>query len=204
MHPYTAPWSAEHQQLLVSELQQAGLDVQATWSRYDQPSEPAQANKFKLLVNGHQVIDQNYKDGVFTPDRLTPQQSTLVLGTLYRLGLISPPDYTVGILCGVLYAALYVLAVAPSLADISPLLLVASIITLCMSLLALSQLMGIGRSSTAPPSGKAMAWLGFPGVLLHAPGILLLLPLLKRSGHARLLRDARGASAQLQGATKSL
>jgi hypothetical protein len=180
-------------QSLIDDLQNTGLAVQPRWLKGKADSTPEQANNLILNLGEQQVFHQVQHMAKLHPESLSESQQKKLFAALQRQGMLKEPDYGLGVLCLVVYAALQFI-ILPRVAQIAPGLLVALIIGYVL-LLAGHVLFSIrARADKQVPLWLPLTLMA-PAILATAPSSLLNLPLLNQYNCARLYNRA----AQLLG-----
>lgn len=180
-------------QQLIDDLRHAGLPVEAQWLKGKHESAPEQANSLILSLGELQVFRQVQHMAMLRPESLSENQQKNLFAALQRQHMLKEPDYGLGILCLVVYAALQCF-VLPRIAEIGPGWLLAMLIGYALLLVG-HVLCGM----RANPNRQIPAWLPLtlmaPAVLATVPSSLLNLPLLTQYNRARLY----GRAVQLLG-----
>lgn len=197
--PYkTSSWDIGELQALVDELATKGLAVEAEWrSDHVLQASPEQADNIRLVSGGKLFLSQKGRKGSVFLEALPPEQTRQVLASLYQRKFLSAPDFTLGILLAVIYVLLYLVGTLPALLDIGgPLLLMVSIVSLICAGAAVSLMRSVIAGRSGPRKG--WKWLGLPGLILHVPGLLLVVPLCSALFRQALLQRARECAAPSQ------
>jgi len=194
--PYkAASWRVEDLQALIEELTEKGLKVDVEWREGSLlKATPEQANNVRLAWEGKTFLTQQGRRGAVVLDALPPDQMRRVLTALYRRRFLAAPDFTLAIFLAVVYGLFYLGATLPALLDLGgPVLVAVSVISLAGTMVALGKARSLIAGLKAG-SGSGLLWLSLPGVILHVPALLLLLPLCRGLFRQALVRRARAAT----------